>query len=101
MRCIAFRARIGSKSRPAKASFVRTARDAAMMDETTQVERFTESHLPPQLPVDPFFKLEITNEEVWSVEPWRIGNAMLDLPSVTVLKVNHQKFTIGMGVSES
>mmetsp|Transcript_111977 Transcript_111977/g.311776 ORF Transcript_111977/g.311776 Transcript_111977/m.311776 type:complete len:443 (+) Transcript_111977:90-1418(+) len=62
------------------------------------VERFTEGDVPPSVPADPFFKLEVTTIHVSSSTPWDIGNNLLDFLNTKVVssitKVSTLKFAI-------
>jgi len=68
-----------------------------MLCEGSQFERFQEGDVPPDLPKDCFFKLEITTQYVTSVAPFEIGNAMLfflEAADAIITKVRRPKFAI-------
>mmetsp|Transcript_75814 Transcript_75814/g.214350 ORF Transcript_75814/g.214350 Transcript_75814/m.214350 type:complete len:396 (+) Transcript_75814:87-1274(+) len=65
-------------------------------------EQFTESHHPPNLPTDNFFKLQTTTIHLATTAPFQLGNRLLEFfggesalaVKSSIVKVRHEKFAI-------
>jgi len=76
--------------------------EPAVVHSSTGSLRFKEDDVPPAIPADSFFQLEVTTIPISMFqEPKVTGNRLLDLfgqLDASVLKVNHSKFSIKVKV---